>query len=285
MAGSLHGVARSASATAAVTQPLDPFERHRDEVPSALASGDAKAVKNLYRRLGSYLEDASPEISEVPVLSYPETASLVASRVPDAPLVLDAGCGPNPVLALLLARRPGSIVVALDIGEGMVRLACRVADAQGVSLLGVVGDVENLPFRAASFGAVVCDDTIEHLPDDIGGVSELARVLADDGTAVAVTPNRHRLDVLLARLRDVVKRRRLPDAAYYAAESHLREYSVQQFRSLLRGSFADVQMVPNGWPPEGAWRAVNAVVRAPLVRRGSRLAFAIARRGGTSQAP
>ena len=260
----------------------DPFTRHRAEVELALAAEDPDEVKRLYRRLGDYLEEAAEEGAEVPVLSYPETAALVAAHVPDAALMLDAGCGPNPALALLLARRPGVRVIALDIGEGTIRLARRVAGSRGLSLLGVVGDVERLPFRTGCFGVVVCDDTIEHLPDDAAGVEELARVLAPDGTAVAVSPNRVRLDVLIARARDVISRRRRPRSSYYAAESHLREYGVKEFRSLLRRNFNDVQMVANGWPGGRRWRVASAAVRIPGMGRFSRLAFAIARKGGTS---
>lgn len=256
----------------------DPFTRHRSEVAEALASGDADAVKTLYRRFGAYLEEATGSDDEVPVLSYPETAALVAAHVPAARLVLDVGCGPNPAAALLLAARPNTSVVAFDIGEGMVRLARRVARAQGTNVLPVVGDAEQLPFRDGSFGALVCDDTIEHLPHDRLAVAELARVLRRGGTAVAATPNRIRIDVLVARVRDTLRRRRRPPQDYFAAESHLREYTVTEFKTLLETQFAEVRMVPNGWPVKGAGRLVNTVIPMPGVRRLSRLALGVAKK-------
>lgn len=256
----------------------DPFTRHRNEVTEALASGDADAVKALYRRLGDYLEESTEPGDEVPVLSYAETAALVASHVPPARLILDVGCGPNPAVSLLLAARPNTTVVALDIGEGMVRLARRVAEAAGTAVLPVVADAERLPFRSGSFGALVCDDTIEHLPDDRSAVIELARVLRAGGTAVAATPNRVRLDVLAARGRDMVRRRRRPPQHYFAAESHLREYTVTQFRRLVGSAFAEVRMVPNGWPLEGLPGVANSVIRLPALRRLSRLALAVAKK-------
>lgn len=255
----------------------DPFSRHAAETSEALASGDARAVRDLYRRFGTYLEEAAQEGCEVPVLSYPETAPLVLSHVPSAAFVLDAGCGPNPAVSIgLAARNAASTVVSLDIAEGSVRLARHIASSRGLEVLPVVADVERLPFREACFDAIVCDDTIEHLPDPEEGVRELARVLTDGGTAVAVTPNRIRLDVLAARGRDLLRRRRRPREHYFAAASHLREYTPQEFRSLLREAFPAVGLIANGWPGDGRRAVASALVRLPFLRRFSRLAFAIA---------
>ena len=77
-------------------------------------------------------------------------------------------------------------------------------------MLGVVGDVERLPFRSHAFDALVCDDTIEHLPDDRRGVSELASVVRPGGMLVIATPNRYSLQIVWRKLRDrLASRRRL----------------------------------------------------------------------------
>jgi SAM-dependent methyltransferase len=47
----------------------------------------------------------------------------------------------------------------------------------------------SLPYAAGSFGFVYCGDGIEHLENPFLLLRELARVLADDGVLVVVTPN------------------------------------------------------------------------------------------------
>ena len=238
----------------------DPFVRHAEDVTQALPGGAPRDIKGTYIAFGRYLEERF-DGAEPPQLSLPETAQAVAAAVPAAArLVLDAGCGPNPVASLAVASR-GREVVALDIGIGMVRLARQVAAARGHRIAGVVGDVEALPFRSAAFDAVVSDDTIEHLPDDRAGARELARVTAPGGTVVVATPNRRSLDVLRRRLLDRLRRRRLPPQAYFAAASHLREYTATDLRQVLEPSLRVERFVaPRS---RGRFRQVRAL--APMV--------------------
>ena len=242
----------------------DAFARHRVEVPDALASGRAEDVKRLYVHLGEDLEAAyGADVAAVPRLSYPETAGVVAGAVPSsARLVLDAGCGPDPAVATAVGSRPGVTVVALDIGLGTVRLARAKAERDGVRVLAVVGDVERLPFRPGAFDAVVCDDTVEHLPDDAAGLRELRRVTARGGRVVVATPNRWSAQVLVHRLRDLAAGRRLPRSHYYAAQSHLREYTWAGLVRLARRSGLRVvgrTTVP--WSGSGKWAVATALTR------------------------
>lgn len=254
--------------------PLDPFVRHRQEVPEALAGRDPQAVKRLYVHLGEDLEAAfGHDPASAPRLSYDETATVVAAAVPlDAALVLDAGCGPDPGAGSLLGARPGTVVVGLDIGLGTVRLARAKAALSGVRLLGVVADVERLPFRDGAFSAVVCDDTVEHLPDDAGGVRQLARVTAPGGRVVLATPNRWSAQVLSRRTRDLRARRRLPASHYYAAESHLREYTWPQLVRLARSAGLRVTGRHSvDWPGGGRRGLASALTRRPPGRLLSRM--------------
>jgi SAM-dependent methyltransferase len=258
----------------------DPFERHRREVAEVLIGGTADDVKRLYVHLGEDLESAfGDDPAAVPRLSYPETAEVVADAVPrTARLVLDAGCGPDPGAGTLVARR-GAAVVALDIGLGTVRLARAKAALEGVHLLAVVGDVEQLPFRDGAFDAVVCDDTIEHLPDDAAGARELRRVTADGGRVVVATPNRWSAQVLVRKLRDRRAGRRHPASHYYAAESHLREYTWRQLERVTRG--AGLRIVARrsvDWPGGGRRALASAVTRRWPGRLVARMLVLVLRR-------
>ena len=259
----------------------DPLDRHRAEVARVLPSGDPDAVKRLYVHLGEDLDAAfGADPSTAPRLSYPETAQVVAAAVPgEARLVLDAGCGPDPGAGTLLGSRAGTTVVALDIGFGTVKLARAKAALGGVVLLPVVADVERLPFRPGAFDAVVCDDTVEHLPDDAEGLRQLHRVTRPGGTVVLATPNRWSAQVLARKARDRRHGRRLPREHYYAAESHLREYTWPQLVRLARGAgfaVADRHAVP--WPGSGRRALASAATRRPPGRLVSRMLVLVLRR-------
>jgi SAM-dependent methyltransferase len=253
---------------------VDPFARHRREVPQALAGGAPDEVKRLYVHLGEDLEAAfGHDPSQAPRLSYDETAEVVAAAVPPgARLVLDVGCGPDPGAGTTLGARGGTTVVALDIGLGTVRLARAKADLAGVNLLCVVADAEHLPFRDGAFDAVVCDDTVEHLPDDARGVAELARVTRAGGRVVVATPNRWSAQVLVRRARDLRHGRRLPASAYFAAESHLREYTWPALVRLARGAGLQVAARRSvDWPGGGRRAVLSRLTRHPPGRMLSRM--------------
>jgi SAM-dependent methyltransferase len=221
-------------------------------VAEVLPSGDPARIKALYTELGELLADAhGDDLGGAPVLSLAETSGVVAALLDGVVgLVLDAGCGPNPALAIRLVD-PKRVVVALDIGFGTVRLACAVAEKAGARLEGVVGDLEALPFRSDAFAGCACDDTIEHLPDDGMGVTELARVVAPGGRVVIATPNRRSLAVVVAKARDRLARRRRPSSAYFQATSHLREYTWPDLEGLIRPALRVRTRAGVGW--SGGW--------------------------------
>jgi SAM-dependent methyltransferase len=260
---------------------VDPLERHRAQADDVLAAGDPAAIKQLYVELGADLEEAlSTRLDDVPVLSFPETFPAVRPRLEAVRgRLLDAGCGPHPAASLMLATDPTRTVFILDIGLGTVRLARALGESRGVQLLGIVGDVEHLPFRTGAFDGVLCDDTVEHLPDDRAGVGELARVLVAHGRLVLATPNRHSLDVLRRKLTDRARGRRLPASHYFSSNSHLREYTWPEFEQLLPRDVDIVGRVGVGW--NGGWKkriATTLVTRTPLRRLSQMVVVEVARR-------
>jgi SAM-dependent methyltransferase len=57
----------------------------------------------------------------------------------------------------------------------------------------VLASAAQLPFEDASFDAVLCLETIEHLPDPAGAAREMMRVLKPGGQVMITTPARLRL--------------------------------------------------------------------------------------------
>lgn len=244
----------------------DPVDKHRQSADEALASGDPHAIKRLYVDLGDDLWEAHQHDPEsAPLFSYVGTHRVVAAALASVNgLLLDAGCGPNPALSIELAQVPGRTVVALDIGLGTVRSARALGAARGVQLLAVVGDVERLPFRDEVFDGVACDDTIEHLPDDARGASELARVARPGALVVVATPNRHSLKVLAKKMHDRVRGHRHPASHYFVSNSHIREYTWGEARRLLDPvlAYVDRHCVPFE-ARSGKGRVVNRLLRLP----------------------
>ncbi len=251
---------------------VDPLARHQADSPRVIATGDPGAIKALYVDLGDrWWAARSAGAAVAAVLSAPETAPAVLGRLASVRgLVLDAGCGPNPAVSIGLAGEPARTVVAVDIGWGTVCTARATAAGQGLVLLGVAADVERLPFRDGAFDGVVCDDTLEHLPDDVAGAAELARVQRRSGTAVLATPNRHSAAVVMAKGRDRVLGVRKPAASYFCSNSHLREYTWAEFERLVGAAFRVRARVPVGWR-DGRKARLTPLLRLGPLRRLSQM--------------
>lgn len=242
------------------------LREHAGRAGEVIDGADRRSLHRLYQELADDLSAAVGDDGDVPLLSFPETAVAVADALAGTTGThLDAGCGPNPRASLMIALHERRLVVGMDVGLAMVTMARRVAAEAGVDFLGVVADLERLPFRDAAFGSVVCDDTIEHVPDDATAVAELSRVTRPDGRVALATPNRHRLDVVARKVRDIATGRRRPATSYYAATSHLREYTPRGLASLVSPWFQVIARGHVPWPGDGArgW-ASRLTRRGPL---------------------
>ncbi len=101
--------------------------------------------------------------------------------------VVDVGCGTGRALpALRQAVGPRGTVIALDITPEMLREAsCRARDAHAALLL---ADARRLPLAAACADAVFAAGLVNHLPDTVAGLRELARITRPGGRLVLFHP-------------------------------------------------------------------------------------------------
>ena len=97
--------------------------------------------------------------------------------------VLDIGCGLGGALRAL--QRAGIPGVGIDISSEALH-GCR---RDGIADPLLRGDGCRLPFASASFRCVFNLGNLEHFPDLTTGITEMRRVLRDDGEAWVLLPN------------------------------------------------------------------------------------------------
>lgn len=128
--------------------------------------------------------------------------------------VLDLGCGIGHSFDELAPRETVGVDVDPDALVGQQRET-------------VAADMRDLPFEAGSFASVISVHSIEHVPDPDNVLSEVVRVLAPDGVAVVVTPNR----LTFARRDEVI------DPYHYV------EFSADDLRRLCEPWFEEVELL------------------------------------------
>lgn len=150
-----------------------------------------------------------------------EAAYLAAAeRLTRCGLVLEAGVGEGYGARLLAAA--SNSVVGLDYDAATAAHAHR----RYPEITVVRGNVVGLPFRTASFDAVVSMQVVEHLWDQPGYIAECARVLRPGGTLVISTPNRLTFSPGHA-----------PEDGPPVNPFHTREFTAAELAELLRPHF------------------------------------------------
>jgi SAM-dependent methyltransferase len=117
------------------------------------------------------------------VARYEFASKYVANR-----RVLDLACGTG-YGSKLLCDGGAAEVVGGDISVAAVTFAHREHTYSGARYLAL--NAQALPFRDRSFDVVVSFETIEHLPDFRAYLSEVHRVLNDDGVFIVSTPDKY----------------------------------------------------------------------------------------------
>jgi SAM-dependent methyltransferase len=109
-------------------------------------------------------------------------------KLPRSARLLELGAGGGFLGAELSSRGFERLVLTDLTGTAQTALRSRVPDALFAAV-----DAARLPFRAATFDAVVSSDLIEHLPrEDVERhLSDVARVLVPGGSYFLKTPNRY----------------------------------------------------------------------------------------------
>jgi SAM-dependent methyltransferase len=131
-------------------------------------------------------EDMSRESVDVPILDK----LALYHTIPAGARVLDVGSGVGGFVVACRKRGLRAFGVEPDrIGKGSRITALQIAHKRVDESIFVAALGEQLPFPDQSFDLVILNQVLEHVPDQLGVLSEALRVLDDDGIIYAAFPN------------------------------------------------------------------------------------------------
>ena len=95
--------------------------------------------------------------------------------------LLDAGCGPAPMVSLLAEKYPDRHYTGLDLTPAMIEQAKKKNISNATF---VVGDCENFPFENDSFDTIICSMSFHHYPNPQAFFDSVKRCLRPNGRLV-----------------------------------------------------------------------------------------------------
>jgi SAM-dependent methyltransferase len=151
--------------------------------------------------------------------------------------VLEVGCGAGWFWAEAAPYlSPGLRIQLTDISPGMVKQAVSRARENGhwTQLEGCVADASHLPFRDASFNAVLAGHMLYHVSDPREALAEIARVLRPNGTAVIATNG-------ISNMRELFDLRRLVFGGKHGDQLSA-AFTLENGRPMIEAVFATVEL-------------------------------------------
>ena len=136
------------------------------------------SIKEFTKAAGRY-ESSHAGIYEMCKKDYPD----ILEELEKEPFrdLLDAGCGPAPMISLLAEKYPERHYTGLDLTPAMIEQAKKKNISNATF---VVGDCENFPFENDSFDAIICSMSFHHYPDPQAFFDSVKRCLRPNGRLI-----------------------------------------------------------------------------------------------------
>jgi ubiquinone/menaquinone biosynthesis C-methylase UbiE len=150
----------------------------------------------------------------VPAIGAPLAADLVeTAALRPGERVLDVACGTG-VVARLAAQRvgPTGSVAGLDLNPGMLAVARSVAPSD-FSIHWYESSAEAMPLSDETFDAVLCQVSLQFLPDKIAALRQMRRVLVTGGRLILSVPGP--TPAIFAVMDEALERHIGPEAARF----------------------------------------------------------------------
>ena len=135
--------------------------------------------KKEFTKAAAKYESDHAGVYELCKKDYPDILAEIEKE--DFETLLDAGCGPAPMITLLSEKYPDKKYTGLDLTEAMIEQARKkgIKNAEFI-----VGDCENLPFEDNSFDVIICSMSAHHYPEIQNFYNSAYRVLKPNGRLI-----------------------------------------------------------------------------------------------------
>lgn len=136
------------------------------------------SIKEFTKAAGRY-EGNHAGLYEMCKKDYPD----ILEELEKEPFIdlLDAGCGPAPMISLLSEKYPDRHYIGLDLTPAMIEEAKKKNIPHAVF---VVGDCEIFPFEENSFDAIICSMSFHHYPNPQAFFNSVKRCLRPKGRLI-----------------------------------------------------------------------------------------------------
>lgn len=206
----------------------------------------------------------------VPVIGRPVAQDmLAAAALQPGEAVLDVGCGTG-ILTRLAVQHivPDGIAAGLDIDPGMLAVARSVTPAE-LEIGWYEGSAEAMPFPEESFDVVLCQMSLQFIPDRGSALREMRRVLVPHGRLVLGVPGP--AGPLFATLANAVGRHIAPEARGFMDDVFSLNRAGEIEALLAEAGFQDIAALAETkefqlpGPREFLWQYVNGTPLGPVV--------------------
>lgn len=136
------------------------------------------SIKEFTKAAGIY-EGGNAGIYEMCKKDYPD----ILAELEKEPFMdlLDAGCGPAPMISLLSEKYPERHYTGLDLTPAMIEQAKKKNIPNATF---IVGDCENFPFEDNSFDSIICSNSFHHYPNPQAFFDSVQRCLRPGGRLI-----------------------------------------------------------------------------------------------------
>jgi ubiquinone/menaquinone biosynthesis C-methylase UbiE len=167
-------------------------------------------------------------------------------RVP----VLDVGTGTAQIPVELCRQHPAARVVAIDAARHMLALGQGNVERAGLAARIFLEhcDAKAMPYPAGSFGAVISNSIVHHIPEPAGVLAEMVRVVAPGGVLFVRD---------LLRPRDEAELRRIVDVHAAGANDHQRQMFADSLHAALSLEDLAGLVAKLGFDPAGAQQTTD----------------------------
>ncbi len=185
--------------------------------------------------------------------------------------VLDVACGAGFLVEAF--AKLGCAAVGVDISEAMLKEARSLLQAAHEPASLVQGDVQRLPFRAASFGIVTCKLALHYFQRPAQAMAEIVRVCVPGGKVV-LTDRIAREDAAARAAQNEIERLRTPSKIRVYALSELCQMMAQAGLAVRDQRLLRQSMDFTEWMEAAGAASLVERVRTMILQPGSPLSVA-----------